>query len=185
MFARAIVIDPSYAAAFAGVADCSSFLYMYFEASEDNLREATNASRRAVELDPELAEAHTASGLAESLNRNYQNADKEFEAAMRLNPKLFDPCYLYARSLFAQGKMKEAVDWFRKASGLNPADYQSLSHVGMGLRSLGRQEEAHQANEDALRIMQRHVELYPEDARALYPGAGALRSRRQKNNRKK
>jgi adenylate cyclase len=173
MFARAIVIDPSYAAAFAGVADCSSFLYMYFEASENNLREATNASRRAVELDPELAEAHTSRGLAESLSKHYQNADKEFEAAMRLNPKLFDPCYLYARSLFAQGKMAEAVDWFKRASGLNPTDYQSLSHVGMGLRSLGRQEEARSANEDALRIMQRHVELYPEDARALYLGASA------------
>jgi adenylate cyclase len=173
MFARAIVIDPSYAVAFAGVADCSSFLYMYFEATENNLREATNASRRAVELDPESAEAHTARGLAESLSKNYQEADKEFGAAMRLNPKLFDPCYLYARSLFAQGKMEEAVDWFRKASGLNPADYQSLSHVGMGLRSLDRQEEAHQANEEALRIMQRHVELYPEDARALYLGASA------------
>ena len=173
MFARAIVIDPSYAAAFAGVADCSSFLYMYFEASENNLREATNASRRAVELDPELAEAHTSRGLAESLRKNYQEAEKEFKAAMLLNPKLFDPCYLYARSLFAQGKMEEAVDWFKKASGLNPADYQALSHVGMGLRSLDRQEEARKANEDALRVMQRHVELYPEDARALYLGASA------------
>jgi TolB-like protein/Flp pilus assembly protein TadD len=173
MFARAIVIDPSYAAAFAGVADCSSFLYMYFEATENNLREAAMASRRAVQLDPESAEAHVSRGLAESLSKNYQEADKEFKAAMLLNPKLFDPCYLYARSLFAQGKMEEAVDWFKKASGMNPADYQSLSHVGMGLRSLDRQQEARRANEDALRIMQRHVELYPEDARALYLGATA------------
>jgi TolB-like protein/Flp pilus assembly protein TadD len=174
MFARAIVLDPSYAAAFAGVADCSSFLYMYFEASENNLREATNASRRAVALDPELAEAHTSQGLAESLSKNYQEADKEFKAAMRLNPKLFDPCYLYARCLFTQGRMKEAADWFRKASGLNPADYQALSHLGMCFRSLDRQEEARRANEDALRVMERHVELYPEDARALYLGATAL-----------
>ena len=69
--------------------------------------------------------------------------------------------------------MAAAVDWFKKASGLNPTDYQSLSHVAMGLRSLDRQEEARKANEDALRIMQRHVELYPEDARALYLGATA------------
>ena len=77
MFARAIVLDPSYAAAFAGVADCSSFLYMYFEASENNLREAATASRRAVELDPESAEAHASRGLAESLSKNYQEAEKE------------------------------------------------------------------------------------------------------------
>ena len=90
---------------------------------------------------------------------------------MRLNPTLFDPCYFYARSCFAQGKMEEAVIWFKKASGLNPADYQALSHVGMGLRYLGRQDEARIANEDALRIMQRQLDLYPEDARALYLGA--------------
>jgi hypothetical protein len=76
MFARAIVIDPSYAAAFAGVADVSSFLYMYFEASKDNLREAATASRRAIELDPESAEAHASRGLAESLNKNYHDAEK-------------------------------------------------------------------------------------------------------------
>ena len=52
----------------AGVADCSSFLYMYFEASENNLREAATASRHAVELDPESAEAHASRGLAESLS---------------------------------------------------------------------------------------------------------------------
>ncbi len=173
MFARAIVLDPSYAAAFAGVADCCSFLYMYFEATEDNLREAATASRRAVELDPESAEAHASHGLAESLSKNYQDAETEFEAAMLLNPKLFDTCYFYARSCFAQGKMEKAADLFKKASGLNPADYQSLSHLEMCLRALDRQEEARRASEDVLRVVERHVELYPEDARALYLGAGA------------
>jgi TolB-like protein/Flp pilus assembly protein TadD len=173
MFARAIVMDPSYAAAFAGVADVSSFLYMYFEASKDNLREAATASRRAIELDPESAEAHASRGLAESLNKNYQDAEKEFKTAMQLNPSLFDPCYFYARSCFAQGKMEEASDWFKKASALNPADYQALSHFAMCLRYLDRHEEASRANEDSLHVMERHVELYPEDARALYLGASA------------
>src|SRR5215468_816139 len=120
MFARAIVLDQKYAAAFGGVADCSSFLYMYFEASENNLREAATASRRAVELDPESAEAHASRGLAESLSKNYPEAEKEFKAAMLLNPALFDPCYFYARSCFAQGKMEEAAERFKKASELNP-----------------------------------------------------------------
>jgi len=168
MFARAVVLDPSYAAAFAGVANCCSFLYMYFEATEDNLREAATASRRAVELDRESAEAHASHGLAESLSRSYQEADAEFEAAILLNPKLFDTFYFYARSCFAQGKMEKAADLFKKASGLNPADYQSLAHLGMCLRALGRDEETRRANEDFLRVVKRHVELYPEDARALY-----------------
>jgi Tfp pilus assembly protein PilF len=58
----------------------------------DNLREAVTASRRAIELDPESPEAHASRGLAESLNRNYQDAEKEFRTAMQLNPTLFDAC---------------------------------------------------------------------------------------------
>jgi tetratricopeptide (TPR) repeat protein len=174
MFARATVIDPSYAAALAGVADCCSFLYMYFEASQDNLREATAASRRAVELDPESAEAHASHGLAESLSKNYQDSEREFEMAMLLNPKLFDTCYFYGRSCFAQGKLEKAAGLFKKANELNPADYQSLSHLEMCLRAMGRQEEARAANEDIISVVERHVELYPEEGRALCLGAGAL-----------
>jgi serine/threonine protein kinase/Flp pilus assembly protein TadD len=174
MFARAIVIDPSYARAFAGVADCCSFLYMYFDANQDNLREAAAASRRAVELDPESAEAHASRGLAESLNKNYEAAEQEFETALRLNPDLFETCYFYARSCFAQGQMEKAARLFQKASRLNPSDYQSRAQFVGCLRSLGRMEEARQASVDALRVMERHVELYPEDARALYLGTGAL-----------
>jgi non-specific serine/threonine protein kinase len=174
MFARAIVIDPSYARAFAGVGDCCSFLYMYFDASEDNLREAAAASRRAVELDPESAEAHASRGLAESLNKNYEAAEQEFETAIRLNPELFETCYFYARSCFAQGLMEKAAGLFQKASRLNPADYQSRAQFVGCLRSLGRMEEAREASVDTLRVIERHVELYPEDARALYLGTGAL-----------
>ena len=174
MFARATVIDPRYARAFAGVADCCSFLYMYFEASEDNLREAVAASRRAIELDPESAEAHASRGLAESLSKNYDGADKEFELAIRLNPRLYDAYYFYARSCFSQGKMEKAAGLFEKASGVNPEDYQSLKHLEMCLRVLGRTDEALKAGRDSLHAAERHVELYPEDARALYLGAIAL-----------
>jgi non-specific serine/threonine protein kinase len=174
MFARAIVIDPRYASAFAGVADCCSFLYMYFDATEDNLKEAVAASRRAVELDPESAEARASRGLAESLNKNYGAAEREFEFALRLNPKLFGASYFYGRSCFAQGQMEKAAVLFQNASRSNPDDYQARVQSLGCLRSLGRMEEAHQASVQVVRIIERHVELYPEDARAFYLGAGAL-----------
>jgi serine/threonine protein kinase/tetratricopeptide (TPR) repeat protein len=173
MFARAIVIDPGYAAAFAGVANASSLIYMWFEATDDNLSEAMRASRRAVELDPESAEAHTSRGLAESIGKNYAEAEKEFEEATRLNPRLFEAFYLYARCCFAQGEMEKAAELFRKASELDPADYQSLNHREMCLRTLGRLDEAREASLEGLARAERYVELHPEDARALYLGAGA------------
>src|SRR5918993_5339938 len=56
MFNKAIEIDPGYALAHAGVADCYSQLYTYFDAREFNLRQAEAASSRALELAPDLAE---------------------------------------------------------------------------------------------------------------------------------
>ena len=82
MFARAIVMDPGYARAYAGVADCSSFLYMYWDTTEDNLREAESASRKAVQLDSESAEAHASRGLAVYLTKKFDEAEREFETAL-------------------------------------------------------------------------------------------------------
>ena len=174
MFARAIVIDPNYSRAYAGVADCCSFLYMYFESSEDNLHEADAASRKAVEIDPGSAEAHASRGLAVSLSRRYDEARIEFETALRLDPKLFEAYYLYARSLFSQGKHEAAAKMYEKASEVNPEDFQSLNLLGNVYFSLGRTEQAKATFRRAVERVKRHLELNPDDARALYLGGGAL-----------
>ena len=85
MFTRAIEIDPTYALAYAGLADSCSLLYTNFDASDTNLRNAETASRKALELGPELAEAHVARGHAVSLSGNQSEAETEFETALRLN----------------------------------------------------------------------------------------------------
>jgi tetratricopeptide (TPR) repeat protein len=131
MFARAIVIDPNYARAYAGVADCSSFLYMWFDASEDNLREALSASRRAVELDPESPVTHASLGLALFLSKDYEAARQEFETALGLCTELFEAYYYYGRSCFAQGQFEKAAELFGKASQASPADFQALSLRGL------------------------------------------------------
>jgi tetratricopeptide (TPR) repeat protein len=92
---------------------------------------------------------------------------------MRLNPRLFDAAYLYGRCNFTQGKMEEAAALFRRASELDPADYQSLNHVQMCLRALGREDEARAVSRASLERIERHIEVHPEDARALYLGANA------------
>ena len=174
MFERAIEIDPHYARAYAGIADCCSFLYTYWHASSNTLEQADAASRKALELDPELADAHASRGLAVSLRKEYDEAAKEFEAAIRLDPKLFEGYYFYARAMFAQGKMAEAVDLFEKASQVNADDYQSPALLATAYAGLGRKEESEAARRRALKIIEKHLELHPDDARALYMGAGGL-----------
>jgi serine/threonine protein kinase/tetratricopeptide (TPR) repeat protein len=171
MLTRAIETDPNYARAHAGIADCCSFLYMYFESTEANLREADEASRRALDLDPDLAEAHAARGLAVSLNQRYDEAAQEFETAIRLNPKLFEAYYFYGRALHGQGKMQAAAEMFQKACDVNPDDYQTPHFLAMALRALGRIEEGRVADLRGLRVVEKHVQLHPDDSRALLFGA--------------
>jgi len=174
MFARAIVLDPKYARAYAGVADCCSFMFMYFEATEANLKEADSASRRAIELDPESAEGHTSRGLALSLGKNFEEAEREFEVAIRSNPNLYEAYYFYGRACFAAGKKEEAAHWFGEAVRVNPDDYQARALRGLCYRAMGQIEKGVESRRDALRVIEHHLELHPDDARAVYIGANCL-----------
>jgi adenylate cyclase len=174
MFARAIVIDPNYARAYAGVADCCSHLYMYWGGSTEDLKEAESASRRAVQLDPELAEAHVSRGLALLMTRKYKEAHQEFEAAIHLNPKLFEAYYFFARACFQEGKLEEAAQLFERASLANPEDYQAPILLAQTYVGLGRMLEADAGRQRSLRIIEKHLEFHPEDARALYLGSSCL-----------
>jgi serine/threonine protein kinase/Tfp pilus assembly protein PilF len=174
MFARAIVIDPSYARAYAGVADCCSFLYMYFDSSEENLKEADAASRKAVEIDPGSAEAHASRGLAVSLRKRFDEAKVEFETAIRLDAKNFDAHYLYARALLSQGKEAEAAEMFQRACEINPEDYQAPAFLAQSLQGMGREAKAEQAYRRGLVAVEKHLVLNPDDARAVLFRAVAL-----------
>src|SRR5262245_36010813 len=103
LFRRAIELDPEYGPAYAGLATAHSTLYEWFGANDADLTGAERASERALELSRDLAEAHVARGCALSLMRRYEDASREFEQSIRLNPNLFDPYYYYARSRFARG----------------------------------------------------------------------------------
>ena len=132
MYRLAITEDPSYALAYAGIADAHSFLYMYGDSTPENAGRAQEASQRAVELDPDSAEAHASRGTALSIAKRYSEAQKEFEKAIELNPKLFEAHYFYARDCLAQGNFERAAELFAAAARVNPADYQSPSLRGHG-----------------------------------------------------
>src|SRR6202040_3354215 len=96
MFANAVGLDPLYARAYAGIADCDSFLFLHYhlEAGIDTIL-ATAA--KALGLDDQLAEAHASRGLALSLGKRYEEATAEFERAIALDPNSFEAHYFYGR----------------------------------------------------------------------------------------
>jgi adenylate cyclase len=170
MFDKAIEIDPTYALAYAGVADCCSVLYTNFDASEANLSNAETASKRALELAPQLAEAHVARGLAVSLLGKHDEAETEFETAMGLNPQLFDAAYMYGRALLAQGKPEKAARTFERAEELRPEDYVVPGLLGGVYASLGRTADSQRTFKRQLEKARKRLALNPDDPRALYMG---------------
>jgi serine/threonine protein kinase/Flp pilus assembly protein TadD len=174
MFSRAIELDPDYALAYAGIADCSSQLYKYWDASAANLEQAESASRRALVLAPDLAEAHAARGFALTLGGSHEQANREFETALQLNPKLYEAYLYYGNSRFAEGKSQEAAELYVQASEVRPEDYQAIALAGLSYAALGNEAAARDAFGKAIIRAQRQIELYPDDARALYLGAISL-----------
>ncbi|MBE0567300.1 MAG: protein kinase [Krumholzibacteria bacterium] len=174
MFKRAAEADPGFALAWAGVADACSFLVMWYDKSPEVLAEASAMSARAVEMAPQLAEAHAARGLALSLGKDHEGAEREFARAEELDPDLFEAWYFHAREATNRGDLARAAELFRRANEKRPEDFQTLFLASQALRGLGRGDEARELALAGIATAERHLDLYPEDTRALYLGAAAL-----------
>jgi Tfp pilus assembly protein PilF len=81
MFERAIGRDEAHAPAHAGLADAHSWLYEWWGGTADDLEAADRASRRALELAQDLAEAHASRGFVLSLTGRYEESQAAFERA--------------------------------------------------------------------------------------------------------
>ena len=174
MFSRAIEKDSNYALAYAGRADCHSYFYWYYGNSAADRDQSGCDSIKAIELAPELAEAHAARGLAQAINENYEEAENEFEKALALNRDLFEAYYFYARTCFVQGKYEQAKDLFLEASRVNPADYQSPALLAFLYKTIGQQEKMAPVLREAMDRIKHRLALNPDDSRAIYLGADVL-----------
>jgi non-specific serine/threonine protein kinase len=173
MFLKAIEIDPGYARAYAGLADCLAYLYEHGDPSAETLRQADEASHKARELSPDLAEAHVSRGSIAALRKHYAEAHQAFEAARRLEPRLYEAWWFDARAYFAEGKLAEAAPLMEQATRLRPDAYETPILLGSVYAGMGHDAEAQATCRLAIQATQRHLELHPEDPRAHYLGAVA------------
>ena len=174
MFQQSIERDPEFAAAWAGYADSYSLAVMYAEATPSYRDSARRASERALELQPESAEAHASAGLAHLVREEFEDAEREFNKAIELKPDLFEAFYYFARTRFHQGDMKLAADYFAKAAAVDPDDFQSRLLRVQILRGEGDLDQAKDEAREAIEVVERHLEWHPDDVRALHLGAGSL-----------
>jgi non-specific serine/threonine protein kinase len=173
-FRRAIEIDPGYAPAYAGLAQGHAWAVEWMGAGEEVMQAADRTSQQALELGPELSEAHVARGAVLAMRRDYDGASVAYARAIALNPGSFEAHYLYARTCFQQGRFEESVKLFRRAADLRVEDVQAILLIEMPLKRLGRLDEARASQREGIRRAERRLELDPHDSRALSLGAVAL-----------
>ena len=121
-FEQATTKDPHYARAYAGLADCYALVGGYTERPQTDLMpKARAAAQRAVELDGNLAEAHTALALiVQNYDWDWKTAEQEFHRAIELNPNYATAHHWYAEHLTWLGRFEEAQRESERARQLDP-----------------------------------------------------------------
>jgi serine/threonine protein kinase/Tol biopolymer transport system component/Tfp pilus assembly protein PilF len=130
-FQQAIELDPNYALAYAGLADCyanSSFAEI---SPKDARVKARAAATKALEIDDKLAEAHNAlAHVKVNLDWDWSGAEREFTLALELNPNYAEAHHRYSHYLVAMGRFEESLTESFRGLELDPLDLTMNTHLG-------------------------------------------------------
>ena len=123
--------DPSFALAYAGLADCYAISYYYIgQRPRATMPLARNYAARAIQLDPTLAEPHATLGFASwLLDRDKVTTEKEFLRAIELNPNYPTAHHWYSRFLRGVGRMDEAFREVKRAEELDPLSLVIINNI--------------------------------------------------------
>jgi tetratricopeptide (TPR) repeat protein len=143
LYTQAIVRDPSYAQAYSGLADCYNLLREFSAMPpEEAYPRALAAASRAIQLDPNSAEAHNSLAFGTFYWKwDAAAANREFERAILLKPDFAQAHHWYANSLSSQDRSEDALREIETAQRLDPSSTAILASKGFVLLGAGRIEE--------------------------------------------
>jgi serine/threonine protein kinase/Tfp pilus assembly protein PilF len=145
-FERAVQQDPNYALAYVGLADCYA-LYTYYGirviSRAATFERAEKNARRALEINPNLAEAHSSLGniLKEGM-WNWERADEEFKKAIALDPGYATAHQWYSECLAVLGRSDESLAEAKRAVELEPFSMVTHDVLGLSLMRMHKYDEA-------------------------------------------
>lgn len=156
-FQQAIEKDPDYALAYTGLADTYALKPLYGNFSpNEHLPKAKQLALKAMEIDPNLAEAHASLAyIAQTFEHDWETAGEEYRTAIRLNPNYATARQWYAEHLAFRGRLEEALVEIDVALELDPFSLVINRMKGNLLTFSGRHDEA-------IAQFERTIELYPE-----------------------
>jgi len=156
-FREAIDVDPTYALAYAGMADS------YFRLSNQELSprlaapKAKAAAIRALEIDPTLPDAHASLGMLKMrYDWDWQGAEGEFKKAISLNPSYATAHHFYASCLYSQRRFEESLQQIIMAQELDPLSLQILDNWGICLWAMRKYDDALKKLQEALEMDAHH-----------------------------
>jgi adenylate cyclase len=173
LFAKAVQIDPRYARAYIGIADCDAFLWLNGDLgiSYENL--LVNSSK-ALELAPDMAEAHASCGIAQFVRGRAEEAAAAFERAIAMDSLLFEAHFFYGINCRNQGDFARAAELLERAAELRSDDFASLTLLGNVYELQGRAELCRQTARRSLIRIESTLKQRPDAAEVLGVGAATL-----------
>jgi TolB-like protein/DNA-binding winged helix-turn-helix (wHTH) protein/Tfp pilus assembly protein PilF len=130
-FQRAVDIDPNYALAYAGMAQAQQLRTTVFQGQPPSLLRAPAivAARRALDLDPELGEAHGVLARLQLSEFAWPDAEASFRRALELTPSEPSTLVWYAYQLLIQARPEDALESALRAEAVNPLDLNTRVRV--------------------------------------------------------
>jgi DNA-binding winged helix-turn-helix (wHTH) protein/TolB-like protein/Tfp pilus assembly protein PilF len=131
-FNQAIAIDPNYAAAYAGLADCYNMLVVYGRLQpKEGFPKAKEAATKALEIDENQAEAHTSLAFIKfRYDWDRAETEREFQTAIRIKPNYAPAHQWYSSYLVAVERFDEAIAEAKRTEELEPLSFVASSHLG-------------------------------------------------------
>jgi adenylate cyclase len=143
LFEKAIELDPKFARAHVGVAECHQWLGDFgYESSDVSVSTVKTLLERAISLDPSLPEAHASLSGMFFNEDDVSGAEAEARRALELNPSLPDPYHELFELAALKGDPEEMVRQIETAYRLDPIRPRFISLVGMAYLWTGREQEA-------------------------------------------
>jgi serine/threonine protein kinase/TolB-like protein/Tfp pilus assembly protein PilF len=156
-FQQAIEKDPSYALAYAGLADSYNFLALFgFVPPKEGYPKAKEAALKALEIDDTLAEAHTSLAFIKTMyDWDWAGGEREFQRAVQLNPS-YAPAHMWygAMALRKTGRHEEAIAEQKRALELDPLSL--LTNMALGAEFLSARQ-----NDQAIEQERKTLEMDP------------------------
>jgi len=143
-FQSAISVDPTYAPAYAGLAECYGLLGSVTVGAmppHEARRRAEEAAGKALEYDRELVEARIVMGYVKMYDWDWAAAEQEFKRAIELNPNNANAHTYYSRYLTSIGRVDEAVAEMDRAQELDPLSLAISAQRGFVLEMARRYDD--------------------------------------------